>query len=349
MYDYKDIKQVHLEPTQKCQARCPMCDRNENGGVDNKYLTNADLSLRDVQLMFPVDFVQQLENLYMCGNHGDPMMAPEALEIMQWLRNTNPKIRLAMNTNGGARPTGWWAKLAEVVDHVTFSVDGLEDTNHLYRQGVNWNNVENNMAAFCDAGGHAKWEFLVFKHNQHQIYEAKMWAKTIGVNEFLAKKSGRYISTANLKKKDSHQAKDRHEQNTQLLEPPTMARFKNKGGEQYDQVLHKFGSMDNYLDVANIDCKAIKKKEIYISAEGYVFPCCWTAGQMYKWWQKPGEAQIWEHINQYNINAKETPIKEIVNTFFNSIEKAWEVGPNRLKVCALKCNRQFDPFAAQWQ
>ena len=349
MYDYKDIKQVHLEPTQKCQARCPMCDRNENGGVDNKYLTNADLSLRDVQLMFPVDFVQQLENLYMCGNHGDPMMAPEALEIMQWLRNTNPKIRLAMNTNGGARPTGWWAKLAEVVDHVTFSVDGLEDTNHLYRQGVNWNNVENNMAAFCDAGGHAKWEFLVFKHNEHQLERAEQLSKMLGVKEFIVKKSGRYISSATLKKKSSHQAHDRKDNDTQLLEPPTMERFRNKANKQFDDVTTKFGSMENYLDVANIDCKAIKKSEIYISAEGYVFPCCWTAGQMYKWWQQSGEAQIWEHIDKYNINAIVTPIEEIVNTFFNSIEEAWEVGPNRLKVCALKCNRQFDPFAAQWQ
>jgi MoaA/NifB/PqqE/SkfB family radical SAM enzyme len=326
-----------------------MCDRNENGGKDNKYLTNADLSLLDVQTMMPEAFVNQLENLYMCGNHGDPMMAPEALEIAQWLKKVNPKIRLAMNTNGGARTPDWWAKMAKVMDHVTFSVDGLDDTNHLYRQGVSWDKVEENMAAFCDAGGIAKWEFLVFKHNEHQIEEARLWSDTLGVTTFSVKKSGRYISAATLTKKDSHQSKDRHEQNTQLLEPPTMARFKNAASKDFDNISAKFGNMDTYLDVADIDCKAITKKEIYISAEGFVFPCCWTAGQMYKWWQKPGEAQIWEHIDQFDINAINTPIEKIVNTFFNSIEEAWEVGPNRLKVCALKCNKKFDPFAAQWQ
>ena len=107
MYDYKDIRQVHLEPTQKCQARCPMCDRNVNGGKDNKYLTNADLSLMDCKIMMPEEFVRQLDNLYMCGNHGDPMMAPEALEIAQWLKKVNPKIRLAMNKIGGARTPDW--------------------------------------------------------------------------------------------------------------------------------------------------------------------------------------------------------------------------------------------------
>ena len=46
MYQYKDVKEVHLEITQKCQAACPMCDRNENGGKDNRHITNANLVLR---------------------------------------------------------------------------------------------------------------------------------------------------------------------------------------------------------------------------------------------------------------------------------------------------------------
>lgn len=35
MYDYKDIKVVHLEVTDKCNASCPMCARNKNGGAVN--------------------------------------------------------------------------------------------------------------------------------------------------------------------------------------------------------------------------------------------------------------------------------------------------------------------------
>ena len=41
MYKYEDIKEVHLEVTQRCQAACPMCDRNMNGGDDNPHLTDA--------------------------------------------------------------------------------------------------------------------------------------------------------------------------------------------------------------------------------------------------------------------------------------------------------------------
>ena len=36
--NYNDVKMVHFEPTQMCQASCPMCDRNKNGGEVNQYL-----------------------------------------------------------------------------------------------------------------------------------------------------------------------------------------------------------------------------------------------------------------------------------------------------------------------
>ena len=60
MYTYDQIRTVHLEITQKCQAACPMCDRNENGGVDNRHITNAELSLHDCQSIFTPAFIQQL-------------------------------------------------------------------------------------------------------------------------------------------------------------------------------------------------------------------------------------------------------------------------------------------------
>ena len=39
MYKHNEITHIHFEPTQKCQALCPMCDR-----TNNKHLKNADRS-----------------------------------------------------------------------------------------------------------------------------------------------------------------------------------------------------------------------------------------------------------------------------------------------------------------
>ena len=61
-----------------------------------------------------------------------------------------------MNTNAGARDEAWWSELANTFGRsgaVIFSVDGLRDTNHLYRQNVVWDNVERSMRAFIGAGG----------------------------------------------------------------------------------------------------------------------------------------------------------------------------------------------------
>ena len=39
MYNHTDISHVHFEPTQRCQALCPMCDRTNNPHVKNAELT----------------------------------------------------------------------------------------------------------------------------------------------------------------------------------------------------------------------------------------------------------------------------------------------------------------------
>ena len=39
MYKHSDISHVHFEPTQRCQALCPMCDR-----TNNPHIKNAELS-----------------------------------------------------------------------------------------------------------------------------------------------------------------------------------------------------------------------------------------------------------------------------------------------------------------
>ena len=65
MYRYEDIKEVHLEITEKCQAACPMCMRNENGGAINRHLSMSELSLKDCKKIFEPDFLKQLHHIYM--------------------------------------------------------------------------------------------------------------------------------------------------------------------------------------------------------------------------------------------------------------------------------------------
>ncbi len=334
------IEQVHFEPTHICQASCPMCDRNKNGGEVNQYLNDVSMSLDQCKQIFTQEFVQQLKVLYMCGNHGDPIFAPDCLEMMEYFRECNPNIILSLTTNGGARKPEWWERLAQVVDFVNFSIDGLHDTNHLYRQGVVWDRVEENLDAFITAGGSARWTYLVFSYNEHQVEEAEQYAKLLGVDQFVVKKSGRYITAKNTRKTE-HQAVFR-DRLGELLSEPKNPKYKNKALQEDVDVVR-------IIEQEKVVPKCVAKKEIYVSAEGYVFPCCWTAGRMYKWYKEPKSEQIWENLNMYDANALNSSIQEVVNNgFFQSISDRW-TGDNRLDVCVLKCNKKFDPFTAQWQ
>lgn len=359
MYNYNDITTVHLEITQRCQAACPMCDRNENGGVDNKHITNAELSLEDCKRIFPVDFIKQLKTMYMCGNLGDPIVARDTLEVFKYFREHNPTMWLSMNTNAGAKDVEWWQEIAKVLGKngtVIFSVDGLGDTNHLYRQNVVWANVERNMRAFIAAGGRARWDYIIFGHNEHQVEEAERLAMEWGVEKFQKKKSGRFF-TAKSEHKDVHQARNRKGEQTQVIAKPTKIENQNLALLKQKEIEKTYGSMKQYYDSCSIKCKVATEKNIFITAEGLLMPCCWTAGRMYKWWHKDYRVeQIWDHIDaaggKQGINVIENDLKTVIDgPLLDSIEQSWyknSIEEGKLGVCAMKCGAEFDPFGAQF-
>jgi MoaA/NifB/PqqE/SkfB family radical SAM enzyme len=360
MYNYDNIKMVHLEVTQRCQAACPMCDRNENGGPDNRHINNTELSLDDCKKIFSVDFIKQLSTMYMCGNLGDPIVAHDTLEIFKYFREHNPTMWLSMNTNAGAKDEAWWTDLARTIGRhgaVIFSVDGLSDTNHLYRQNVKWDNVERNMKAFISAGGRARWDFIIFGHNEHQVEEAEELAAEWGVEKFQRKKSGRFF-TATSKAKDVHQARNRKGEQTQAIAKPSKTENINLALLKQKEIEKTYGSMQDYYNSCSINCKAIEKKEIFITAEGSLMPCCWTGGRMYKWWHKdPKVEQIWDHIDAAGglsaIDVIENDLREVMEgPLLKSIEDSWKLSSlkeGKLGVCAMKCGSEFDPFTEQFK
>ena len=358
MYKLEDIRTIHLEITQGCQASCPMCDRNQNGGVLNPHINLDELTLEDCQRIFSPEFIRQLNTMYMCGNLGDPIVARDTLEVFRYFRQHNPKMWLSMNTNAGARDTEWWTELAKIFNGkgaVIFSVDGLEDTNHLYRQGVKWSIVENSMRSFIAAGGRARWDFLIFEYNQHQVDTARSLSEAMGFEKFVAKKTGRFV-TAKFDKKEQHQAVNRRGEQTVVLKKPS-EEFQNPALKKYDSVVEKYGTIDDYHDLAEIICKVKDEGNLFITAEGLALPCCWTAGRMYKWFNSdPYVEQIWQYIEQAGgksaLDARQGLDRVFATGIFNSIEASWSkssCAEGKLKVCAMKCGKELDLFKEQFK
>jgi MoaA/NifB/PqqE/SkfB family radical SAM enzyme len=139
--------------------------------------------------------IKSLDKMFMCGNYGDPAAGYYTIDIYNHFRNLNPEIKLGMNSNGAIQSTFWWHSLGQLLscdsDYCVFSIDGLEDTNQVYRKNVSWEKLMNNARAFIAAGGRAHWDMLVYKHNQHQVDECEQLARDMGFKWFRAKVSQR--------------------------------------------------------------------------------------------------------------------------------------------------------------
>ncbi len=349
MYRYEDIREAHVELTTRCNASCPQCPRNLSGGAVNPALPMAELDLDDIRRIFPTRFVRQLHKLYACGNYGDPMVAKDTLAIFEHLRRENPTMELGMFTNGSGRTPSFWASLAKVVSYVRFSIDGLEDTNHLYRRGTQWAKIMESVGAFIAAGGRAEWDFIVFRHNEHQLDEARLFAEKLGFKRFFLKKTSRFFSAGTVKER---LVRDRDGDAAYLLEEPNNPLFRNPAVVRLAQV----GSFADYQAQTDIACKAVRHHRIYVSAEGLVFPCCWT-GALYPPGRPAGESQMGKVVRalpggKSALDARSRSIEDILagELFRDVVPGGWEkkrVEEGRLEPCVRACGTH-DTHLAQY-
>jgi sulfatase maturation enzyme AslB (radical SAM superfamily) len=232
------IRVLHIEPTDVCQAACPMCARE----TDAKFKKDQKHHLRieQIQQHFSDRVIGNLDKMFMCGNYGDPAAGYYTMDIYRYFRKVNPDIVLGMNTNGAVQSTFFWHAIGQLFnqpeDYCVFSIDGLEDTNHVYRKNVNWDKLMSNAEAFIAAGGSAHWDMLVYKHNQHQVDACEQLARDMGFKWFRAKISKRGF--------------------TDHLEFP-------------------IGWKEPLITQGPIRCHAQQERSMYIDAQGRVSACCW--------------------------------------------------------------------------
>jgi MoaA/NifB/PqqE/SkfB family radical SAM enzyme len=340
LYRYEDIKGIHLELTSRCNASCPMCPRNVDGGRVNPNLPLTELSLDDIRRMFPDDFVARLTHLIACGNYGDAMVARDTLEIFEHFRRLNPSMYLGLHTNGSGRGGAWWSRLARSIDQCVFGIDGLEDTNHLYRRGTDWAAVMSSAEAYISAGGAAVWDFLVFKHNEHQVEAARELSRRLGFKEFRAKATERFLIDG--KQVASRPVRDEDGRVEYEISPPSSGRYLNEAVGSMD-ALPDWGS---YLQKTSIDCKAVGQSQIYASAEGLILPCCYIS-MLYPSSAPAGYGETWDLIRRLpggkdDLDARRLPLRAILEgPFFQElVPGSWrpdEPGHKRSTECARTC------------
>jgi len=327
-----NINSINAELTNYCNAACPMCARYFIDGVLNKERVNSQhTTLEFLKDKIGTKVISQLKNFTSCGNFGDGSMNPECLEIYQWIRAVNPSVNLHLHTNGGARNTEFWQGMAKTNVSVTFAIDGLEDTNHLYRRNVRWSKLMENIKAFIDADGKATWAMLIFKHNENQIAQCQSLSRTLGFSSFGIQQSSRWSDYDYI---GNWQSFDRIPVADYFLEKSSQMSAPNIGNGGNSQKINI--TKDDFAK-KKIDCKSYDVKnnhiEIYLAANGDVSPCCWL-GDLTQHESK-------NIIKDYNkVNLHRSSLKDIlVGNYFQELEKGILGAENsyRLHTCYFTC------------
>lgn len=266
------------------------------------------------------------------GNLGDFALARDGLEIVQYL--VSHAVTVAINTNGSLRPQSWWHALGELGVKIGFAIDGLADTHALYRQDTDWHRVIENAQAFIDAGGQAIWRFIPFDHNRHQEKTCRDMALSMGFVAFENIWDGRDRGPAFRRDGEfSHHVGELWP--TESAEPPAWRDLLENHITWYDRntVQH-----DRDTPVLSMRCVHKMKREVYIAADGTVYPCCFL-GFYPDTMTHPGNQQLHELVQ--GNNALEVGLAAAM-AWFDRVEQTWNrpsVREGRTYQCVVSCNR----------
>jgi MoaA/NifB/PqqE/SkfB family radical SAM enzyme len=243
--DLTNIKEIHIEPTSLCNAECPQCARNILGEGLNPNIQLGSLDMGFFEATFNTDNIKNIDKIFFCGNAGDPCATPDLLKIIQYLKILKKDLVIGLNTNASLKRPEWFSQLGKILsgplDYVVFSIDGLEDTNHIYRRNTNFQKIMDNARAYIATGASAHWDMLVFEHNRHQVEQCQQLARAMGFRWFRSKQTDRWD-----------------------IYPQAVIR----PAEQYVK--------PDYIHVA-IECEKNRDSSIFIDYTGKIWPCCHMA------------------------------------------------------------------------
>jgi len=345
-FETSQIGRIQIELTNYCNAACPQCDRYEqyvdwkNGRINDLGLNDAWFTLKDIKKMLKNHKWDKLEMVHMCGNVDEPTVNPQMLEISKYIA-TNIKCRVAISTNGGTRDEEFWTNLGKLSKEtknilVVFGVDGLEDTNHIYRVHVDWKKLQRNWRAYINAGGYAEWQFIVFDHNKHQIEDAKKMSIEEGFYNFKIVQSGR----ADVLDLPNNDTKKKQPEKVKKQEVQTPEWYNSVNPNTIDGIpVKEFKKTSPQLECVRCPAKLNSRitkfhngidGNIYISAKGYVTPCCWMGNprELDKLWKTA------PNLDPKTHNVRYHSLEDIINgDWFEHINNQLQTH----ELCVFKC------------
>ena len=165
-----------------CNLRCPLCPTGTNEKGMNRQLLKFDLFVKIIDRLYPYVYEVALHNW------GEPLLNLDIFKMITYCRQKNIGTNLSTNLNFPDLDIE--ALVKSGLEYLVVSLDGTtQDTYSLYRIGGNIDIVFENIKNIIKARHTLKtkkpsieWQYIVMKHNIHQIDDAKRITSELGVD-----------------------------------------------------------------------------------------------------------------------------------------------------------------------
>jgi len=202
---------------------------------------------------------------------------------------------------------------------------------------INFCGTMGDPCAAIDAGGHAWWQFIVFKHNEKQIEQAKEFSQEIGFKNFFTIYNNRFF-VEELFQRETFGGDGKR------LEPPTIEEEKSILLKLEKRTTEEWG---RDTEKSCIKCQSLENDELYLDAETHLLPCCFIAGA--KFTLNPtdpdGYYKLWTTYGGDKLKLSSHNWNDILNSeFYLELEKSWtkKFSEGRLIVCSGTCSVDMD-------
>lgn len=297
---------VHL--TNSCNAACPQCDRTE---IIDK-LGNYEVDLERIKRWFPPETLQKIRYIDFTGPFGDAAASPHLLDILQYIVEVSD-TPIHFNTNGSLKTEEWWWNLGVICGEqltVTFDVDGINQEMHeTYRRNTNLQKVLNNMKTLSQTPAQIFAFTVLFRHNQDYLKEIEQLCYENGAERFEYAESNRFRYS------DTESFYDSNGKEYTLER--VIATDNNRMNSYPDKTYHRA----DYDKRTKIACYWHRVKNLNISYDGKVFPCCHWGYHAYQYTdysktvlEEAPEEYKWMFSNEASLDYNS--LEEIVNHKF---------------------------------
>jgi radical SAM protein with 4Fe4S-binding SPASM domain len=175
---------VHIEPTSLCNLKCPLCPSGTG------LLTRHRSKLNFNEFKIILDKLPESLRMLLLWNQGEPFLVKELPQMIEYARKRDIYVSTSTNGHFLHHPASVRDLVKADLNELIISLDGADQkTYEKYRSGGNLTQVFEGIRNVCltkkqlnKAHPIIHLQFILMRHNQHQMNQMIHIGKQLGVN-----------------------------------------------------------------------------------------------------------------------------------------------------------------------